>query len=228
MDDTKNTQKQHVIREKAFATRLEIACENHPHCPTDQPRGKQKWIYDNLLEQFGIKLSPEAVRRYFSGEMKPRHKTMIALARLLEVDVSWLALGTAPDMTPKERKVRDATADGAVNLVAGIIQTQGGHVAFPEGESTVDLFAIIGGKQRSIEVALALDLAEDMMRFRYRDSDDDRVVIGVIKTDGLNVQLLRLNPAFGEVRGDFAEMKVERGAITLRFSAWCQARLLNV
>lgn len=45
---------------------------------------------------------------------------MSALAQLLEVDLGWLTLGTKPEMTPKERKARNAVADGAVNLVAAV------------------------------------------------------------------------------------------------------------
>lgn len=137
-----------VIRDEGFARRLETACEANPNCPTEQYRGKQKWVYDNLLEKFDIKVSPEAVRRWFAGEMRPRLKTMSALAQLLEVDLGWLTLGTKPEMTPKERKARNAVADGAVNLVAGIVQMNGGSVAFPtDGNHGPDLYAIIGGKQ---------------------------------------------------------------------------------
>lgn len=206
---------QPVIRDKAFAKRLEIACEGNPHCPTDEYRGKQKWVYDNLLEQFGIKVSPEAVRRWFAGEMRPRPKTIAALARLLEVDLGWLTLGTAPDMTPKEQKARNATADGAVNMVAGIIQMQGGHVAFPEaGDTSADMFAIIGGKQYTIEVKLARDLGNDMLRFTVSKDVGKNVVIGVVQAEeGFGVQLIRLTPEIinaNPPRGDFREILIER------------------
>ena len=109
--------KPRVIRDKAFAKRLEIACEGHPHCPTDQYRGKQKWLYEGLDSEFGVKVSAEAVRKWFSGESRPRPKVMSFIARLLEVDEAWLSLGITPDLTPREQKQRNAVADGAVNLV---------------------------------------------------------------------------------------------------------------
>lgn len=215
MDTLHERATQPVIRDKPFAKRFETACEANPHCPTDEYRGKQKWVRENLEEQFGIKVSPEAVRRWFSGEMRPRPKTIAALARLLEVDLGWLTLGTAPDMTPKEKQARNAVADGAVNLVAGIIQMNGGHVAFPEGADTgADIFAIIGGKQFTIEVKLARDLGGDMMRFVVGKDLSNHVVIGVVQLEeGFGVRLIRLTPkiiAATPPRGDFREIAIER------------------
>jgi hypothetical protein len=206
---------QPIIRDKAFAKRLVIACEGNPHCPTDEYRGKQKWVYDNLLEQFGIKVSPEAVRRWFSGEMRPRPKTVAALARLLEVDLGWLTLGTVPDMAPKEQKARNAIADGSVNLVAGLIQMNGGHVAFPDTpDAGADIFAIIGGKQYSIQVKLARDLGGDTMRFTVGLDASSHVVIGVIPSEhGFGARLVRLTPdiiAAQPPRGDFREIVIEQ------------------
>lgn len=54
MLDTEDRAKAPIIRDKAFAKRLVQACEGNPNCPTDQSRGKQKWIYDNLLSEFGV------------------------------------------------------------------------------------------------------------------------------------------------------------------------------
>ena len=51
-----------VIRDEGFARRLETACEANPNCPTEQYRGKQKWVYDNLLEKFDIKVSPDTLK----------------------------------------------------------------------------------------------------------------------------------------------------------------------
>lgn len=72
-----------VIRDKEFAKRLETACENNSHCPTIG-RGKQKWIYDNLRERFGISASPEAARKWFAGEAWPRQRVMQAWADMCD------------------------------------------------------------------------------------------------------------------------------------------------
>ena len=207
-----------VVRHAEFAARLEVACEGNPHCPTDQYRGKQKWIYDNLKARFNISISPEACRKWFMGIAKPSPKKLSALAQLLEVDEAWLSLGIKPDLTPRERRQRNASAEGAVNVVAGLIQMNGGHIAFPEGaERGVDLFAIIGGKQRAFEIKMAFPLGAGMLRFSVSDQFEDHQVVGVVPTENpFVVRLLSLTPEVirqhGERRGDFWELVVsERG-----------------
>lgn len=49
MLDTEGRVKAPIIRDKA--------CEGNPNCPTNQSRCKQKWIYDNLLSEFGVRTS---------------------------------------------------------------------------------------------------------------------------------------------------------------------------
>jgi hypothetical protein len=45
-------------------------------------------------------------------------------------------MGIDPEFQPHERKLRNAMADGAVNLVAGFIQMDGAYPAFPEESDT--------------------------------------------------------------------------------------------
>lgn len=143
-----------IIRDKAFAKRLEKACIENPNCPTDGVRGKQKWLRDRIEELFSITVTPEASRKWFAGEARPRPKVMSAIAQALEVDEAWLSLGLSPNETTIEKKKRNAVASGAVNYVAGLIQLSGGNIAFPEetGDSGFDFYAIIGGKQYQVEV----------------------------------------------------------------------------
>lgn len=208
--------KPRVIRDKAFAKRLEVACEGHPHCPTDQYRGKQKWLYEGLESEFGVKVSAEAVRKWFSGESRPRPKIMSFLARLLEVDEAWLSLGITPELTPRERKQRNAIADGAVNLVAGMIQMGGGNIAFPEDDS-VDIFAIIAGKQVNIDVVLPFDLGKDQFRLTIADKLDKKMIIAVIPQHEFYFRVLMVTPEIvrdaGDLRGDFWELIIEQRGI---------------
>ena len=202
------------LPEKAFARRLEIACEGNPHCPTDQYRGKQKWVYDNLAEQFEINVSPEAVRKWFAGETRPRRAAMSALARLLEVDEAWLTLGVKPDLTPVEQRIRNAETTGAANLLAGLIQMNGGNIAYPEGESTVSMFAIIKGRQYQVEAILAFDLGGGRLRFTPSIEHGRHMVIGVVPTaNPLHFRLIHLTSALieahGERKGDFIELVVK-------------------
>lgn len=205
--------KQPIIRHKDFARRLEVACEGNPHCPTELYRGKQKWIYDGLEEEFGIKISSEAVRKWFSGESKPRPKVMSYLARLLEVDEGWLALGITPELTPVERKKRNAIADGAVNLVAGMIQMAGGHIAFP-GDDSADIFAIIGGKNYAVDAILPFALEQDRFRLTISNKLDGKDFLAVVPQDDFSYRVLHVTPELvrdsGELRGDFWELMIEQ------------------
>lgn len=206
-----------IIRDKGFARRLEQACENHPQCPTDEYRGKKKWLYDRLSEEFGINVSPEAVRKWFTGETRPRPKAMNAVARLLEVDEAWLSLGTVKNETTREKKARNALASGAVNLVAGLIQMNGGHIAFPEGADTgVDIFAIIGGKQHAIQVKALFEAGPDMFdgTASLAGQYDTLVMVVQDEDEPLRPRLLVASKGdveqAGDLRGDFYEFAVER------------------
>jgi len=208
-----------VIRDKAFAKRLETACEGNPHCPTDQHRGKQKWIYDKLLEEFGVRVSPEAVRKWFYGESRPRPKIMSYVARLLEVDEAWLSLGIKPDLTPVERKQHNAMAQGAVNLVAGMIQLAGGHIAFPE-DGSAQILAIVKGKPLSIDVVRPRSIGQDQFKAFVPSNIEGKHVIAVLEEERFGYQLLDLTPdvirSAGDLRGDYWEVVIEQRGIKFK------------
>lgn len=209
-----SSKKPNVVRDMPFARRLEKACEGNPHCPTDQHRGKQKWVYDGLAENFNVRVSPEAVRKWFAGESRPRPKIMNNLAQLLEVDEAWLSLGTKPDFTLGEKKVRNALADGCVNLVTGLIQMLGGHIAFPENpDSSVDLYAIIGGRQREIVVLTAKPLGRNRYQFAVDTSAEGKIIVGVVAEPG-SMTFSLINIPFdlvvsaGDLRGGFYNFSI--------------------
>lgn len=165
------------VRDSAFAKRLDKACDGHAHVPA-YGQGRQTWI----RAQLGV--SVEAVRKWFSGEARPRPELMKRLANLLEVDEAWLSLGINPEVDPKERRARNAEADGAVNVLAGFIQMNGGHPAFPSDSdqraSYVDLYAIIRGSQFAMHVSLAQQSSEGVYVFRVPPEFGECTVIGVI------------------------------------------------
>lgn len=203
--------KPRIIRDKAFAKRLQTACEANPRCP-EVNRGQQKWIYDQLLSEFGVRVSPEAVRKWFAGETRPRPKIMSMIARFLEVDEAWLSLGIKPDATPDERRVRNAKTNGAVNLVVGLIQLYGGHVAYSEDEGGPDMFVIMAGKQYEVDVSLAHETGKGF-QFTF-DANRRRTLIGVVLGDHMrDFALLRFSAdtmdAAAEMRGDYWEIHVE-------------------
>lgn len=206
-----------IIRHNEFSQRLEQACERNPRVPTDGVRaGKQKWVRERLQEQFGIKVSPEATRKWFAGEAKPKQAIMKAMAEILEVDEAWLALGIRPDETPKDKRRRNAVADGAVNFLAGLIQMGGGNIAFPEqsGDKQPDLFAIIRGRQVQIEVKHIQPRDDDAAKFRIYGNTDRTVVCVITTADPMEFDLVRV-PAhiiseYGVDKGGYTEMLLSK------------------
>ncbi len=216
MGELTGIKEQPVIRDKAFAKRLEEACYQNKSCPTEG-RGKQKWLYDGLMERFGTSVSPEAARKWFSGESRPRPKIMKQIAILLDVDESWLSLGIVPDQTPVERQKRNATADGAVNYIAGLIQMAGGHIAFPEGNADAgqpDLYAILKGRQFPIEVK-RLNVSSKGIDVNLPPTHENLVVILVADTRSqTQFELLRLPSSViaehGRSRGGYVQVSIEK------------------
>lgn len=212
-----------VIRDPLFARRLEQACESHPHVPPLHS-GRQTWIQRELLSRFNEEISVETVRKWLAGEARPIQARMGKLAQLLEVDVAWLSLGIDPALEPRERRARNAMADGAVNLVAGLIQMHGGHPAFPDEADTlaqkhnVDLHAIIRGGKYDIHVSLGEEDG-DRLRFTVPTTHEFVVVLGVVLR-GFAVEIFEITPelieAAGQRRGGSITVAVKPGDHGLR------------
>lgn len=178
--------------DKGFAKRLNEACDGHPHIP-EYGHGRQTWVKEKM------DVSHEAVRKWFMGQARPRPDKMAQLAALLEVDQAWLALGMQPDQSPREKRTRDATVDGAVNALMGIMQMNGGHVAFPDEKDPrseyVDFYCILRGIQSQIHVALADEKAPGQYLFTVPKQFDQVWVIGIIRTGPLKMVFLNMTPA---------------------------------
>lgn len=206
-----------VIREPAFAKRLASACDGNSHCPPLN-YGRLTWIKDQLAARFNEKVSAEGVRRWLAGEVKPRPDKVALLATLLEVDESWLSLGIDAELAPRDQKARNATASGAVNVLAGFVQMNGGHPAFPDPEDAraqeglIDLYAIIRGAQYAFHVSLALETA-DAFRFTVPAKYDDAFQMGVVLITSLEVALIEITPemiATGKRQGASIDVTVSR------------------
>jgi len=83
-------------REKAFAKRLDSALDNHPRCPSGY--GRNTWLQRELTHK-NVEVSLETIRKWLSGETMPRRARMAALAQILHVDETWLAMGTQPTLS---------------------------------------------------------------------------------------------------------------------------------
>lgn len=204
------------IRDLAFAKRLHAACDAHPHAP-DMNYGRLTWLQEQLKERFGVEVSTETCRKWFAGETRPRVAKMRCIAQLLNVDEAWLSLGVEA-VPPKERRARNAMADGAVNVVAGVIQMQGWTPAFPDErdsharESNIDLYAIIKGQQYAFHVALATK-TDDHYRFTLPASRGGARSLGVVPENGSSFcfRFVELDEALisaSEARGGFLEVEL--------------------
>lgn len=170
-----------IIRDKEFPVRLNRACDEHTHVPPYN-FGRLTWVREQLDNSYNTSVSLETVRKWFSGEARPRPDKMKKLAEMLHVDEAWLSLGRAPEMTPKEREAFTLSSNGAVNLVAGMIWIAGGYPALPDEDSAskgVNLYAILGGKQHSIHVAYAKNNGDEI-KFEIPTDFNKCKVLGVI------------------------------------------------
>lgn len=206
-------------RDRSFALRLQKACDDNPRVPAYN-HGRQAWVRTQLVERFGMNVSNETVSKWFTGVARPRPDKIKIIAKLLETDEAWLALGVSSELEPRERKIRNAMADGAVNVLAGFIQMCGGHPAFPEDDGTaarpgapIDLYAIIKGAHYAIHVVLAQPVEAGKVRFAVPYGYEDRVIIGVVRREPLICDFVELQPelieSVGVRRSGFIEVELE-------------------
>lgn len=167
----------------AFARRFESACENNPHVPSFNA-GRLTWIRDQMKKR-GMAVSIESISKWYSGFMMPRREKLALLAEILGVDEAWLAVGQQ-DAPIKERKARNATADGMVNAIAGFLQMDGGHPAFPQDDKNpdVDLYAIIRGANYAFHVAAGEDAKGGSVKFMVPQDFANLFVIGAVRREG--------------------------------------------
>ncbi|UDF03437.1 hypothetical protein [Asticcacaulis sp. AND118] len=204
------------IEHKEFAKRLTLACDGNANVPLPN-FGRLGWFVTQL-EAHNIASTAESVRKWFAGEALPRHKTMKALAQILKVDEAWLALGKASELDERQQKLRDATVDGAVNVVAGLIQMCGAAPAFPDTndqralDERIDIYAIIKGAQYAFHIAMA-GRDGDGWRFTVPVEAEKTFIIGVVRTGELSVDLLELDTEallqHGQRKGAFFDVHID-------------------
>ena len=161
---------------REFALRLKQACDRSQDVPA-LGKGQQTWLSDRL----GI--SQEAVRRYFEGQSRPRPKLMTQLAKILNVDESWLALGKSSELSDNERKQYSQKADAAAYMLFGIFMSAGYTCAFEEEEPGVDFYAIRSGKQIAVSVTVGWPKSKNNYIATVRENSGKRLNLCVISTD---------------------------------------------
>lgn len=197
------------LKHRDFGKRLTQAADNHPHAPLPN-YGRLGWVKEQL-DAKGFPTTVESVRRWFAGESRPRDATLAKLAELFDVDDAWLAIGYAPELTRKDKIVRSREASGAVNVLAGVIQMEGGHPAFPdEGDSDVDLHAIIRGAKYEFKVVLSRD--QGPFKFVVPSDTAGCIVIGIVLRENHGFDFYEIEPeviATGKNRGGIIELIVD-------------------
>lgn len=148
-----------------FAQRLQMACTDHHDIP-DYGKGLQTEVAKKM------KVSQEAVRKWLSGDSQPRQPAMIRLAKLLDVEYVWLALGTSETEFAQLKKV-SAKHDGAVHALIAFLILRGYNVAFSTDETDrADIHAIGHGVQRNLSVVLMERVADQHCRITTAMPDE--------------------------------------------------------
>lgn len=192
-----NPRAQKKVVHPEFARRMELACDGNPDIPPPN-YGRLGWFVTQFEDRFHQKITIETVRKWFAGETLPRPKAMAYLAQIMGVDLAWLSLGKHPEMTVKQHRLRNAEADGAVNVVAGFIQMAGGHPAFPAADDPrtnsekVDLYAVIRGAQYAFHIALGTK-TDNGWHFAVPIEAVNLVIIGVMHTGPLQCEFVELD-----------------------------------
>jgi hypothetical protein len=208
---TPDVKERHIV-DKEFAERLVRACDGNPNVPPKN-QGRLGHIANSMQVITGQKVSWESVRKWFYGEARPRPKNMKVLARVLEVDESWLSLGRNPEMQPEQRRLRDKALGGAADVLLGFLQMDGATVTIPaendiRGEY-VNAYAMIKGALYAFHTALDLGGAKGH-RFAAPIKYDDCTTIAVVRTSGTNVDMFEIPQEaikkFGTRRGGYVEV----------------------
>lgn len=135
-----------------FGARLRQAVEGHPLAPPP-PFGRQKWLQEKLQREAQLEVSPNAVHKWMRGASRPREDSIRKIAKVLAVDDVWLARGRRPVIDPAVAKVEAVRGHGATLILAGLIEMEGGRVAFPaDAGDTASLWADLGGGRKGIIV----------------------------------------------------------------------------
>lgn len=172
-----------------FAQRLNQACDNLDPIVPPLGQGRQVFISRRL------NVTQEAVRKWFGGGL-PRPAKMRALARLLDVDVEWLAFGIEPEMGRRAKRAHGEKTEGAIYALFGILTMAGGRCAFPDPKDPrgdyVDLYTIVRGVQTAIHVSVGRQTGEGEYEFCIPPQHGDVRCIGVVHAGGTRMDLIDL------------------------------------
>ena len=186
------------IKDSAFAKRIESAINARPDIPPPN-HGRLGWFVQEFSSRYGVRLTPETVRKWLAGISAPRLERRKQLADILGMSEGWLITGDGSPLDAKERRLRNAEVDGAVNVVAGLIQMDGSYPAFPgttprdavrEG---VDLYAIIRGAHYAFNIATAIKTEDGQWQIPVPTGRDEIMILAVVRTVGLGLEVFEID-----------------------------------
>lgn len=208
------------VHYQEFAKRMELACDGNNLVPPIN-HGRLNWFVDQLKKQ-DLHYTIEAVRKWLAGDVRPRPEAMSALARILKVDVAWLANGTSPGLTQTEQKSHNRAVSGAVNLVAGLIQLDGSVAALPNmddasaTDNRVDLYAIIRGAKYNFHILVPVGTGSSQ-HFLVPVEARETIVLGVVPLGNFSFEVYELDWAGIDEVGS---RKTHGMAVKIQDRAW--------
>lgn len=197
MTDFGKVHTQNEIKHPEMARKIQRAIDLNGQIPPLQ-YGQYPWFVARFKER-GLEISTEHVRKWVQGISAPSKQNRLTLSEVLNVDPGWLV----PDGGRRRLDLEPIPANpgpdvtGQVNLVAGMIQMQGGTVSFVDpGDQTArpehDLVTIIRGAHYNIHVAFATKEGEGAWLATLNASPKDAVVIAVIEREGFAYDLVEV------------------------------------
>ena len=87
-------------------------------------------LLDQLKTETGLRVSPNTMSKWFSGQARPRPDNIRKIAQVLSIDEVWLSMGKKPAEFRETDCSHAGNAWGVVLLVGGLIEMAGGRVTF--------------------------------------------------------------------------------------------------
>ena len=181
-------------RDPQFAKRMEIALDGHPRAPAMKD-GRLTWL-QNELKLGGMEVTLQTIHRWYHGLARPRNRKMIALAKALRRDPTWLADGRTLEVEVASTKRLRVLGDGSANCLIGFIQLAGWQCAIPdpedEGAEHIDFYAIIKGRQYRVHASTGQSIGKSNdARFTITEQYEKCNVFGVRQTGPLCVEVFQ-------------------------------------
>ncbi|MGA1831609.1 hypothetical protein [Rhizobium wenxiniae] len=190
------TTAQYEVKYEDFARRLHQATDANPQIP-GLHNGRLRWFVEKMATK-NVEVKPETVRRWFAGFNFPRRTYMVPLAEILKVDVGWLAGGSDTVATARQASAAVIATHGAINIVAGFIQLDGGSCAFPSPNDDaaklkgVDLHAILRGAKYDLHIAVG-STVDGEVSFSVPFGATETILLGVVRKSDFEVLIYELD-----------------------------------